>query len=236
MANEGYTSHIQGAPVMGDYQPRHASPANLHCTTSKSHHPRPAAVPIGDALAFARRMLADAYDRLQAQGIDQSTLEASFASAFASTGDGTATATTVLRQPGRDDREHASGREPARREPSVPGPDPGPAIGPPVPDLPGADLRPDPGSARTVAEFLDCLRNYRTWAGSPSYRIMSRNCQRRFAPSTICTALGGNSLPGLDMVLAIVSACGGTAQHKSEFATAWRRLAIPRQESDQAAS
>lgn len=209
---------------MGDYQPRHASAANLHCTTSKPHHPRPGTIPVGDAIAFTRRMLADAYERLKAQGIDQTTLDSSFARAFASTGDGAA----VLRQPGPEDREHHAA--------DVPEPRSGPVVLPPVPDLPGTDLRPDPGGADTITEFLDCLRNYRTWAGSPSYRIMSRNCQRRFAPSTICTALGGDSLPGLEMVLAIVSACGGTAQHKSEFATAWRRLAIPRQESDQAAS
>lgn len=220
---------------MGDYQPRHASATNLHCTTSKPHHPRPAAIPVGDALAFTRRMLCDAYERLQAQGVDRTTLESSFAKAFASTGDSAAVAAAILRQPGRGDREHDAGsEEPVMPESAVRGP--GSAVRPPVPDLPGADLRPDPGEAGTVAEFLDCLRNYRIWAGSPSYRTMSRNCQRRFAPSTICTALGGDSLPGLEMVLAIVSACGGTAQHKSEFATAWRRLTIPRQESDQAAS
>lgn len=199
---------------MGDYQPRHASAPNLHCTTSKPHPPRSAAIPVADALAFTRRMLSETYERLQGHGVDQATLDSSFAAAFAAAGEGAAAAAAILRQPGRDDRE----------------------LDAPVPDRPGADLRPDPADAGTVAEFLDCLRNYRIWAGSPSYRIMSRNCRRRFAPSTICTALGGDSLPGLEMVLAIVSGCGGTAQHKSEFATAWRRLTIPRQESDKAAS
>lgn len=234
MANEGYTSHIQGAPVMGDYQPRHASVTNLHCTTSKPHHPRPSTIPVGDALTFTRRMLAAAYGQLKARGVDQTTLDSSFAAAFASTGEGAAAA-AALRQPGRDGREHDGGCQEATVQESGSGADSGAAVRPPIPDLPGTDLRPDPGDADTIAEFLDCLRNYRIWAGSPSYRIMSRNCQRRFAPSTICTALGGDSLPGLDMVLAIVSACGGTDQHQREFATAWRRLTIPRQEPDKAA-
>lgn len=224
---------------MGDYQPRHASATNLHCTTSKPHHPRSATIPVADALAFTRRMLSETYERLEGQGVDQVTLDSSFAAAFAAANEGPAAAAAVLRQPGRDDRElDVASPEPGDPEfvPDFPGSGSGPAVRPPVPDRPGADLRPDPGDATTVAEFLDCLRNYRIWAGSPSYRTMSRNCRRRFAPSTICTALGGDSLPGLEMVLAIVSACGGTAQHKSEFATAWRRLAIPRQEADQAAS
>lgn len=205
---------------MGDYyQPRHASAANLHCTTSKPHHPRPAGTPAGDALAFTHRVLSDVYEQLRAQGIDRTMLDSSFATAFASTG----VSPAALRQPGRDDRE----QDAVRLAPA--GPEP-------IPDLPGADLRPDPGEAGTVTEFLDCLRNYRIWAGSPSYRTMSRNCQRRFAPSTICTALGGDSLPSFEMVIAIVTACGGPAAHQSEFATAWRRLAIPRQEGDQAAS
>ena len=222
---------------MGDYQPRHASSAtNLHCTTSKSHHPRPVSIPVADALAFTRRLLSEAYERLQDQGVDPDALESSFAPAFASTGEGAAAVTAALRQPGRDDREP---RDPAPPEPAAGAdgiPDTGPSVQPPVPDRPGANLRPDPGEAGTVAEFLECLRNYRTWAGSPSYRVMSRNCKRRFAPSTLCTALGGETLPGLEMVLAIVSACGGTAQHRSEFATAWRRLAIPQQDTGKAAS
>ncbi|MCL2583705.1 MAG: hypothetical protein FWE35_14775 [Streptosporangiales bacterium] len=225
---------------MGDYQPRHASATNLHCATSKPHHLRSAASPAGDALTFSRRLLTDAYEKLRARGVDQTTLDRSFATAFASTAEGAAPAATVLRQPGWDNRGAAGLREPAIGESVIQGSgsrlEAGAAVPPPIPDLPGTDLRPDPGSAETIAEFLDCLRKYRIWAGSPSYRIMSRNCKRQFAPSTICTALGGDSLPGLEMVIAIVSACGGTVQHQSEFATAWRRLAIPRQETDKAAS
>ncbi|MBO0801504.1 MAG: hypothetical protein J2P25_00295 [Nocardiopsaceae bacterium] len=98
-----------------------------------------------------------------------------------------------------------------------------------IPDTPGTDLCPDPGAARTEAEFLDCLRNYRTWAGNPSYRVMARRCEHRFAASTICTALRGEVVPSLDMVLTIVSACGGPERHRREFASAWRRLALPDQ-------
>lgn len=154
-------------------------------------------------------MLADVYERLKAADTDPEVLDTSFGPAFASLG----------HRPGY------SG--PAPREPEPEGA--GRPVRPPIPDLPGLSLRPDPGAAGTTGEFLDCLRNYRLWAGSPSFRVMSKNCERRFAPSTICTALSSDSMPSLEMVLAIVAACGGPREHLCEFATAWRRLVIPRQ-------
>ena len=213
---------------MVDYQPRHAS-QNIHCTTSKSHHMRRAdTVSISDALSFTRHTLADARERLKEAGVDQGILDSSFGPVLASLAESPGRAAPFLREAGKDRREHDA----ACRE-ACEGPDghADPAVQPPIPDLPGASLRPDPGVADTIAEFLTCLRNYRLWAGNPSFRVMSKNCERRYAPSTLCTALGGDSLPTLEMVVAIVAACGGPQQHQREFATAWRRLVIPRQQS-----
>lgn len=186
---------------MGDYQALHSS-QNIHCTTGKSHHVRQHADtdPVSEAVAFARSALAQVRARLQSIGVDQRDLDAAFAEAMAGLhGD--------------------SGRKPATAT----------ALSPAIPDTPGQDLRPDPGEAHSTADFLDCLRDYRTWAGNPSYRVMARRCGHRFAASTICTALRGRSIPSLEMVLAIVAACGGPEQHQREFASAWRRLVLPNQ-------
>jgi hypothetical protein len=96
-----------------------------------------------------------------------------------------------------------------------------------IPDLPGTDLCPDPGTARTPEEFMDALRGFRAWAGKPSFRAMERQCARRFAASTMCTALRADTLPSLDMVHAIVTGCGGSPRHVHAFATACRRLSLP---------
>ncbi|MCW2931512.1 MAG: hypothetical protein JWM19_2474, partial [Actinomycetia bacterium] len=96
-----------------------------------------------------------------------------------------------------------------------------------IPDLPGTDLCPDPGTARTPEEFMDALRGFRAWAGKPSFRAMERQCAHRFAASTMCTALRADTLPSLDMVHAIVAGCGGSPRHVHAFATACRRLSLP---------
>jgi hypothetical protein len=98
---------------------------------------------------------------------------------------------------------------------------------PVIPDMPGTDLCPDPRAVKTPAGLMETLRLYRIWAGMPSYRSMERRCGRRFAAATICTALRSNRLPSLDMVHAVVIACGGSAEHQQAFAFAWRRLVLP---------
>jgi hypothetical protein len=95
---------------------------------------------------------------------------------------------------------------------------------PTIAGLPGTDSCPDPGTAGTPEEFMDALRRFRVWAGKPSFRAMERQCARRFAASTLCTALRTDVLPSLDMVHAIVTGCGGSPRHVHVFATAWRRL------------
>jgi hypothetical protein len=96
-----------------------------------------------------------------------------------------------------------------------------------IPGLPGTDACPDPGAARTPEEFMDALRGFRAWAGKPSFRAMERQCARRFAASTLCTALRADALPSLEMVHAIVTGCGGSPRHIHAFATAWRGLSLP---------
>jgi hypothetical protein len=101
---------------------------------------------------------------------------------------------------------------------------------PVVLDPPDRDLCPDPGSARTSAEFMAALRIYRTWAGQPSYRAMAsviRNqCSQHFASSTIHGALTGTDLPALALVQAVIIACGGSDAHQQMFTSAWRRITL----------
>jgi hypothetical protein len=99
------------------------------------------------------------------------------------------------------------------------------ATNPPAHDAPGSDLRPDPRGTRTPAGFIEALRQFRTWAGNPSYRDMSRACNGRPAASTICRVLGKRELPArFEVIDAIITACGGGEEDRARFATAWRRL------------
>jgi hypothetical protein len=101
------------------------------------------------------------------------------------------------------------------------GPDPaGSAVG----DVSGLDLRPDPTGARTPADLVAVLRDFRVWAGEPSYREMSDRNNGRPAASTIYTALSSDELPKLDMVTAIVTGCGGGKEDQARFASAWRAI------------
>jgi hypothetical protein len=103
-----------------------------------------------------------------------------------------------------------------------------PVPGLPAQDTPGCDLRPDPSGARTPAELMAALRQFRLWAGNPSFRDMSRACDGRPAASTMCRVLRRAQLPPrLELVDAIVTACGGEREDRERFATAWRRLMMP---------
>jgi hypothetical protein len=98
-----------------------------------------------------------------------------------------------------------------------------------LPDVGGYQrLRPDPLSAQTATELIDVLRQFRTWAGNPSYRDMALRSGRRAGASTMCTVLGGSELPArLEVIDAIIEGCGGTDEDRQKFATAWRKLAMP---------
>lgn len=103
-----------------------------------------------------------------------------------------------------------------------------------APETPGLSLCPDPGNAKTAAEFMATLRNYRTWAGNPSYRAMQNvikdRFSRPFAHSTIHAALTSDDLPALSMLQAIITACGGRDTHHQMFISAWRRLTMAQQD------
>jgi hypothetical protein len=107
-------------------------------------------------------------------------------------------------------------------------------VAPVVPDTPGLDLCPDPGTARTPAEFMGALRAYRLWAGKPSYRVMEsiikNQCSQHFASSTIHAVLTGDDLAALPLVQAVITACGGNDAHQQMFTSAWRRLTMPHQD------
>lgn len=199
---------------MGDYQARHESQNihYIHRATSRSQHTRQhaEATTAADVATYVRSALAGVRARLASVGVDQRDLDTAITEALADLDTDT--------DPRYDWESGRGWYEPAAAP-----------LPPAIPDVAGQNLRPDPADTRTAAEFLDCLRNYRTWAGNPSYRVMARRCRHRFAASTICTALRGESMPSLDMVLAIVAACGGPEPHQREFASAWRRLILPDQ-------
>ena len=55
---------------------------------------------------------------------------------------------------------------------------------------------------------------------------MAQDAGNTVAPSTMCTALNGKILPRLEVVLAIVTGCGGTEEDRQRFATAWRTIRL----------
>jgi hypothetical protein len=89
-----------------------------------------------------------------------------------------------------------------------------------------AMLRPDPATAGGPVQFMELLRQFRTWAGQPSYRDMAARDQR-FTASALHAALKRDVLPRRhEMVDAIVAGCGGSDEDRRIWATAWRRLAM----------
>lgn len=98
-------------------------------------------------------------------------------------------------------------------------------------DLPGFECRPDPLAARTPADYVQALRDFRTWHGEPSFRDMAARAarsSRKAAASTLCQAAAGEDLPSQKIALAFVAGCGGSDEDLQAFATAWRRLRLAR--------
>jgi hypothetical protein len=97
-----------------------------------------------------------------------------------------------------------------------------------VSDANGLDLRPDPSTAQTPAEYIEALRQFRLWAGNPSFRDLAKRCDQRPVASTICKILQRGELPSRwEVIDAIIIACGATEEDRQRFATAWRRLILP---------
>ncbi len=72
-----------------------------------------------------------------------------------------------------------------------------------------------------LLSFAADLRQLRTDAGKPSYRELARIAH--FSASTLSDAAGGRKLPGLDVTLAYVRACGGDGEHWEQR---WHELAV----------
>ena len=218
--------------------PRPSTPVG----TRPGRHARAASPPagaladvIGDQsmarLRAADAGLLDAQLHIRAAGADSDSVASAFASARAALSE----AGEVVREARRELSQVLSECDRLLPRPQASSPYPSTAA-PVVPDLPGESLCPDPGTARTPAEFMRALRRYREWAGSPSYRamahVLSNPDGRHFAASTLHAALAGDELPAQAKVRAIISACGGTTEHELTFTAAWRRLSMPLQEGE----
>lgn len=191
---------------------------------------RPAQDPCQDRrterITAAERSLADAEARLRFIGVDPDQIRTAFAIAR----DCIAEAKEVSAEARRElnmaqyewDQASRRRRNPSRYTDTA---------APVIPDVPGMNLCPDPSTAQTVIDYMETLRMYRIWAGKPSYRVMEHQCGRRFAASTIHSALNARDLPSLDMIQAVITACGGTDEHRQAFATAFRRLTMPQQDA-----
>ncbi|MFD0773477.1 hypothetical protein ACFQZ2_06005 [Streptomonospora algeriensis] len=115
-------------------------------------------------------------------------------------------------------------------EPPPSPPPPSRSEGAPVPerphtihDLEGYDQRPNPMLARTPAQFVQALRDFRAWSGDWSYRQLvafSGGTPR----STFHAMLNSDQLPKFPLVALFITACGGDEDEVQRWTTAWRRL------------
>ncbi|MBB5434702.1 hypothetical protein HDA36_004786 [Nocardiopsis composta] len=85
---------------------------------------------------------------------------------------------------------------------------------------------PVPYGARTPDEFLEAMREYRAWAGAPSYPEME------YRSGGVCTAerfrrtLEGAEPLTVALVGAFITACGGDAEACGQWTTALRSLRL----------
>lgn len=102
--------------------------------------------------------------------------------------------------------------------PADDGPDPGPHA------CPNAGLKPDPAAARTIAQFIATLWQFRAWAGDPSWRKIAARAHHKAVHSTIYSAMHGTALPKLVVVNAIILGCGGDDADLAAYTDAWWRI------------
>ncbi|GLY52546.1 hypothetical protein Lesp01_62020 [Lentzea sp. NBRC 102530] len=75
--------------------------------------------------------------------------------------------------------------------------------------MPGGERPLDEGDS-PLPRFARNLRRLRADAGTPTYRELARRAH--FSVPTLSDATGGRELPGLDVTLPYVRACGGDDQ------------------------
>jgi hypothetical protein len=96
---------------------------------------------------------------------------------------------------------------------------------PPLADAEGYNLRPNPLGAATVADLMECVRQYHIWAGNRGLRVMARHIEQQLSPQTLSNLLKSDQLPRLgDQMRLLIEACGGDAEDQQRFVTAWRRF------------
>jgi hypothetical protein len=87
------------------------------------------------------------------------------------------------------------------------------------------DLHPNPLRARTGREFMECLTQFRIYAGNRSPRQISEHSGGRIIASSVARILREGIMPNrLELVDAMVQGMGGTDLDRADFANAWRRL------------
>src|SRR5262249_23097399 len=79
------------------------------------------------------------------------------------------------------------------------------------------DLKPDPATACTSAEYITVLWQFRAWHGNPSWRKMAADARHMVVHSTIYAAMHGHDLPKPDVVKAIVLGCRGSQDDLDAF-------------------
>ena len=98
-------------------------------------------------------------------------------------------------------------------------------LAPPLDDADGHDLRPDPLSATTPAELMECARKYRIWAGNRGLRVMSLHIRHALSAQALSNLLRSDQLPRQSENLRLlIEACGGDVDDQRRFITAWRHF------------
>jgi tetratricopeptide (TPR) repeat protein len=86
------------------------------------------------------------------------------------------------------------------------------------------DSAPSPEGAGDAEQFVSLLRSLKVWAGNPSFQELAR--RSGLARSTLADALSPNrhGLPRLEVVTALVDACGVRGSEARAWARAWRAV------------
>lgn len=91
-----------------------------------------------------------------------------------------------------------------------------------------SERKPDPAAARSAADYVTVLRQYRAWSGDLSWREIAARAKQNRVHSTIYNAMRRDVLPTLEVVKAIVTGCGGGEDDLLAFTSAWHRISAAR--------